>query len=162
MTIKIPENLIKICNDNTIKAVGMLDNVSELNEDNFDELENFYQAKLFIQKLKTDCWILCRNIWEKVWSNQIKDRPISYISELWDLSEDANDISTFCVSYKINNKFELNLFILLVWKDYNRSKFGISLKDNIEINDDLINSLNKARDEIISYFYKKSFISNNF
>lgn len=85
MTIKIPENLIKICNDNTIKAVGMLDNVSELNEDNFDELENFYQAKLFIQKLKTDCWVLCRNIWEKVWSNQIKDRPISYISELWDL-----------------------------------------------------------------------------
>ena len=66
MTIKIPENLIKICNDNTIKAVGMLDNVSELNEDNFDELENFYQAKLFIQKLKTDCWVLCRNIWEKV------------------------------------------------------------------------------------------------
>ena len=51
MTIKIPENLIKICNDNTIKAIGMLDNVSELNENNFDELENFYQAKLFIQKL---------------------------------------------------------------------------------------------------------------
>jgi len=85
MTIKIPENLIKICNDNTIKAIGMLDNVSELNENNFDELENFYQAKLFIQKLKTDCWILCRNIWEKVWENQIKDRSISYISELWDL-----------------------------------------------------------------------------
>lgn len=193
MTIKIPENLIKICNDNTIKAVGMLDNVSELNENNFDELENFYQAKLFIQKLKIDCWILCRNIWEKVWENQIKDKPISYISELWDLSEDANNISTFCVSYKINNKFELNLFILLVWKDYkiyigadindedgteyaltsstmqytekkefsttvgesyNRSKFGISLKDNIEINDDLISGLNKARDEIISNFYK--------
>ena len=37
MTIKIPENLIKICNDNKIKAVGMLDNVSELIEDNFDQ-----------------------------------------------------------------------------------------------------------------------------
>lgn len=45
-------------------------------------------------------------------------------------------------------------FSTTVGESYNRSKFGISLKDNIEINDDLINSLNKARDEIISYFYK--------
>lgn len=97
MTIKIPENLIKICNDNTIKAIGMLDNVSELNENNFDELENFYQAKLFIQKLKTDCWILCRNIWEKVWGNQIKDRSISYISEL---SKARDEI----ISYFYKNK----------------------------------------------------------
>lgn len=45
-------------------------------------------------------------------------------------------------------------FSATVGESYNRSKFGISLKDNTEINDDVINNLSKARDEIISYFYK--------
>lgn len=123
--IQIPENLKKVCKDNTIKALAMFDNTEVPSKISFDEYQNFYQAKVFLQKFKTDGWIMCRQIWEAVWENLVNDldienHNITYITDLdncFDLANDISDYSTFIASYEINKKFKINLSIMLYWQN---------------------------------------------
>lgn len=123
--IQIPENLKKVCKDNTIKALAMFDNTEVPSKISFDEYQNFYQAKVFLQKFKTDGWIMCRQIWEAVWENLVNDldienHNITYITDLdncFDLANDISDYSTFIASYEINKKFKINLSIMLHWQN---------------------------------------------
>ena len=128
--IQIPENLKKVCKDNTIKALATFDSIKEPSNMSFDEYQNFYQAKVFLQKFKMDGWLMCRQIWEVVWGDlskniDIKDHDITYLTtpdNCFDLANDEKDFSTFTVSYKINKKFDINLSIVLYWQN---KKLGI-------------------------------------
>lgn len=118
MTIKIPDNIVNICNEKTFKGLAMLDNVSTLNTTDTKELENFYKAKLFIEKFKTDCWIFLLSLWDNVWKEQIKEKNISYITPIHNLEQNDSATSIFCISYKIRENIDLNTFTLLKWDEY--------------------------------------------
>lgn len=128
--IQIPENLVNICRNNTLKALAMFDNTKEPNTLSLDEYQNFYQAKVFLQKFKMDGWLMCRQIWEAVWGEMakklnIRNREVTYLTtpeNCFDLANDIEDYSTFTVSYEINKKFEINLTIVLYWQE---QKLGI-------------------------------------
>ena len=128
--IRIPENLINICRDNTLKALAMFDGAREPSSISFDEYQNFYQAKVFLQKFKMDGWIMCRQIWEAVWGEMaknlnIRNREVTYITaptDCFDLTNDIEDYSASTVSYEINKKFEINLTVVLYWQE---QKLGI-------------------------------------
>lgn len=123
--IQIPENLIKICRDNTVNALAMFSNIKEPSTISFDEYQNFYQAKVFLEKFKMDGWLMCRQIWEAVWEDlakelNIENSKISYLTipkDCFDLVNDKDDYSLFVVSYEINKDFELNLSIVLYWQN---------------------------------------------
>ena len=128
--IQIPENLIKVLCDNTLKALAMFDNAKEPSTMSFDEYQNFYQAKVFLQKFKMDGWLMCRQIWEAVWGEMAKDlniknREVTYLTtpeDCFDLTNDKDDYSVFTVSYEVNRKFEINLAVVLYWQE---QKLGI-------------------------------------
>ena len=123
--IQISENLVKVLRDNTLNALAMFDNAKEPSSISFDEYQNFYQAKVFLQKFKMDGWIMCRQIWEAVWGEMVKDlniknREVTYLDtpeKCFDLTNDKGDCSVFMVSYEVNKKFQINLAIVLYWQE---------------------------------------------
>ncbi len=136
--IQIPENLEKVFHDNTLNALAMFDNAKEPSTISFDEYQNFYQAKVFLQKFKMDGWLMCRQIWEAVWGETVKDlniknREIIYLKtpeDCFDLSSDHNDCSAFIVSYEVNKKYEINLSVALYWQERKLSIYSsINNKD---------------------------------
>ena len=122
--IQIPENLLKVFRDKTVRALAMFDNAKEPSTKSFDEYQNFYQAKIFLEKFKMDGWLMCRDIWNATWKEfekdlNIKDHNITYLTSLsdcFDLANDINDYSLFTVSYEINTNFEINLTVILYWQ----------------------------------------------
>ncbi len=139
--IQIPENLKKVCKDNTIKALAMFDNTEVPSKISFDEYQNFYQAKVFLQKFKTDGWIMCRQIWEAVWEDLVNDLDIEnhniiYITDLdncFDLANDISDYSLFTASYEINKHFEINFSVVMYWQN---KQLGVFSSINNQDNDD--------------------------
>ena len=129
--IQIPENLVKVLRDNTLKALDTFDNAKEPSTKSFDEYQNFYQAKVFLQKFKMDGWLMCRQIWEAVWGEMVKDlniknREVTYLKtpeDCFDLSNyKKGSYSVFTVSYEVNKEFEINLCIVLYWQE---QKLGV-------------------------------------
>lgn len=138
--IQLPENLKKVCRDNTIKALAMLDSTEESSTKSLDEYQNFYQAKVFLQKFKMDGWLMCRQIWESVWENlvndiDIEDHNITYIKtpeDFFDLANDIDNHSIFTVSYEVNKKFDINLSIILYWQSKQLGIYSSIDKDRVD------------------------------
>ncbi len=119
--IQIPETLTNVCRDNTLKALAMFDTTVEPSSLSLEEYQNFYQAKIFLEKFKMDGWILCRQIWDSVWGELSKTlkTDITYITGMYnclDIDKELND-SFFTVSYTIDSKFDMNLSIVIDWQN---------------------------------------------
>ena len=147
--IQIPENLQKIYQDNTIKSLALLDGIKEPDMLSLDEYQNFYQAKIFIDKLKMDCWIMCRQLWEKVWLSAIENlekikenMDPNYIrtpEEAFDLcndikvsdgsvkhkasSDEPNNVSIFTVAYPVSSSKNINFCFIIDWEKQNLGSY---------------------------------------
>lgn len=134
--ITIPNNLKKIIQADHINALAMLDNIDPNNppELSLNECLEFYKAKLFIDKLKLECWEFCSQLWEKVWKETLNNLPslketnINYIKSpylafrFWEnvkFSEKkkAPNASIFTVAYFLNKRKNINFCIKIDWAE---------------------------------------------
>lgn len=133
--INIPNNLKKIIQDNYITALAMLDNIYPQNPPklSLDDCQEFYESKLFVDKLKLECWEFCSQIWKEVWQEYLKNIPtlnetnINYIKSPYDAFRFCNDVkftekneslnaSIFTIRYYFNKRKNIHFSIKIDWK----------------------------------------------
>ena len=169
----------------------MLDNIYPQNPPklSLDDCQEFYESKLFVDKLKLECWEFCSQLWKEVWLKSLENLPtlnetsINFISSPYYAFEFCVDVkftekkeslnaSIFTVTYYLNKKKNINFSIKIDWEqkkigtycsleNNNGQEFAV-IPNNTELNSvvqDINNNI--SNQSIFQISLKQEEINNN-